>query len=319
MKITLNSIKIAICALAVCMTLSAHAVRIVDNENTKAVGHVKWHKEKSVNTNDVMNAHVPDNAVNVVFIRQADQDPLQTSANIAINDRFQVSIQPGNFSQVYSCSGINQLSSAVTGAKHNDLLANLQTHYLSAGQTYYFYVEVDDNARSTIKQIDDTSAKSLLEHTRLQTHQISRVVPNCPAPAPAPIPAPAVVKPAPVSVATTAKQTRSIELAVLFDTDKSVVKSQYHDKIKEAADFLASHPNATVVIEGHTDSRASEPYNQALSERRANAVRNVLIKNYGVNPDIITAEGHGELRPIASNNTAEGRQQNRRVVAVFTY
>ncbi|STZ00154.1 Outer membrane porin F precursor [Moraxella lacunata] len=106
---------------------------------------------------------------------------------------------------------------------------------------------------------------------------------------------------------------------MLFDTDKSVVKSQYHDKIKEAADFLASHPNATVVIEGHTDSRASEPYNQALSERRANAVRNVLIKNYGVNPDIITAEGHGELRPIASNNTAEGRQQNRRVVAVFTY
>jgi len=72
-----------------------------------------------------------------------------------------------------------------------------------------------------------------------------------------------------------------------------------------------------VVLEGNTDSRGSEKYNQKLSVRRANAVATAL-ENLGVNRDRITAKGLGELNPIESNNNKEGRAQNRRVDTKFT-
>ena len=84
------------------------------------------------------------------------------------------------------------------------------------------------------------------------------------------------------------------------------------------ADFLAEYITAKAVIEGHTDSQGSESYNQKLSFKRANSVRDYLIANYGIAPHRLTAEGYGESRPIADNKTAEGRQRNRRVVAVFS-
>lgn len=80
---------------------------------------------------------------------------------------------------------------------------------------------------------------------------------------------------------------------------------------------MKTYPQATADIEGHTDSRASHEYNQVLSQRRVNAVRKILIEQYGISPDRLNAVGYGETRPVASNDTAEGRQLNRRVVAVF--
>lgn len=306
--------KITLVLLSIAVGSQAYAVTTTSNDDGyRRVGHVKWHKEAKADVDGVMNAHVSNNVTNVVFIRQADLDPLQTSANIAINDRFQVSLQPGNYSQVYSCAGINVLSSGITGDKHNDLSINPQTHNLAGGSTYYFYVEVDEGGQSNISPINEQNAKFLLENTKRQTHQISRVVPNCPAPTtpppPKPVPAPEVVE----------KRTMAIELEVLFDTDKHFVKERYYEEVKRVSDFMKQYPHATVVIEGHTDSRASEAYNQALSERRAKAVKDVLVKTYGVDSSVITTEGHGELRPRATNDTKEGRQLNRRVMAVFTY
>ncbi len=300
---------------AMLLASQAHAVRIIDTEDTKAVGHVKWQKRADVNLDSVINADVPSNAVNLVFIRQADQASLQTSANIAVNDRFQVSLQSGNHSQVYSCVGINVLSSEATGFKNNDLVANSQTHNLSGGATYYFYVEVDETGRSTLKQIDNDSAKTLLTHTKRQSHQISRVVPSCPTPVTPPKPEPV---PVPV-VETPSKQVHVMELEVLFDTDKHFVKPEYYEEVKRASDFMKQYTEAKMLLEGHTDSRASEPYNQALSERRAQAVKEVLVNIYGVSESAITTEGHGELRPRASNDTPEGRKLNRRVTATTTY
>jgi len=70
-------------------------------------------------------------------------------------------------------------------------------------------------------------------------------------------------------------------------------------------------------VEGHTDSVGSEEMNQKLSENRAQAVRDFLVKQ-GVQPDNITAAGFGKTRPVADNNTASGRQQNRRVEMVVS-
>jgi outer membrane protein OmpA-like peptidoglycan-associated protein len=72
-----------------------------------------------------------------------------------------------------------------------------------------------------------------------------------------------------------------------------------------------------VVIEGHTDSRGSDEYNDALSERRADAVAAALVRR-GVSPDSVTSVGRGKAYPVASNATPEGRQQNRRVEIVFS-
>lgn len=106
----------------------------------------------------------------------------------------------------------------------------------------------------------------------------------------------------------------AITIGVLFATDKAdIVKTAQADIVK-VADFMRANPSSIVTIEGHTDSRASLEHNQQLSQRRAEAVRQALIR-YGVDADRLVAIGYGELKPIASNSTAEGQAQNRRVVA----
>lgn len=106
-----------------------------------------------------------------------------------------------------------------------------------------------------------------------------------------------------------------LDLEVLFDTNKSDVKAEYMGQITRVADFMKRYDDVTAVIEGHTDSRGEASYNQGLSQRRADAVRAVLVEGLKVDGSRVTAKGYGEERPRASNDTVEGRQQNRRVVA----
>lgn len=277
---------------------------------TRSINGVKWHKTKAVDAQSLANQTVPNGATSVFFIRPLDGDDIQTSANVAINDRFQTSLQPGNFSQVYSCSGINEISADITGHKHNDLSINKLTFNLTPNDSYFFYVDVTGQGQTSVKHITKDSALRLMQNMPHQTHQISRVVPNCPVPPPPP-PVMPVMPPAPPV------QRHTIDLEVLFDTDKHFVKEQYMTRIIEVAQFMRQYPNAVANIEGHTDSRASDSYNQALSQRRVDAVRRILIERFGIAPDRLNAVGYGESRPVASNATPEGRQLNRRVVAVF--
>ncbi|MBI4446563.1 MAG: OmpA family protein [Acidobacteria bacterium] len=104
---------------------------------------------------------------------------------------------------------------------------------------------------------------------------------------------------------------------VLFDTGKSTLRPGAREKLSKVAGIVLGHPGLKLEVEGHTDSVGSEEYNQALSERRAEAVRAYLIAQ-GVSPDSITARGFGESQPVASNTHAAGRQQNRRVELVVS-
>ena len=110
----------------------------------------------------------------------------------------------------------------------------------------------------------------------------------------------------------------SIKLDIQFEINKADIRSQYHPQLKEVADFLQTFANTTAVIEGHTDNSGDAAYNKDLSQRRADSVRAYLIQNFGIDPNRLTAIGYGEQRPVASNDTRQGRAQNRRVVAVFT-
>ncbi len=111
------------------------------------------------------------------------------------------------------------------------------------------------------------------------------------------------------------KEKISITLHIEFDFDKDDVRPEYNPQIEEVANFLKAYPDKDVSLEGHTDSEGSDAYNDDLSKRRAESVKNVLIEIFGIDAAKITTEGYGEARPVATNETAEGRQQNRRVVA----
>lgn len=110
-----------------------------------------------------------------------------------------------------------------------------------------------------------------------------------------------------------------ISANTLFDFNKASLRpagraelDALATKIKEAKDIGTIKEVMGVNVVGHTDSVGSEKYNQGLSERRAASVRDYLVSR-GINPSIISASGEGELHPVASNSTAAGRQQNRRV------
>ena len=97
-----------------------------------------------------------------------------------------------------------------------------------------------------------------------------------------------------------------------FDFDKSVVKEQYIPILKNVIDYMIEN-NYDVTIVGHTDSKGSESYNEKLAMRRATSVKEKLLE-LGLSSDrIVGLEGRGELEPVSSNETEEGRSQNRRI------
>jgi outer membrane protein OmpA-like peptidoglycan-associated protein len=104
---------------------------------------------------------------------------------------------------------------------------------------------------------------------------------------------------------------------VLFDTAKWTLRPIAREKLARVAGIVLSHPGLLIEVEGHTDSVGSDAYNQRLSEQRANSVREYLITQ-GLRPDILSSKGFGETTPVATNDTATGRQQNRRVELVVS-
>lgn len=107
-----------------------------------------------------------------------------------------------------------------------------------------------------------------------------------------------------------------VELLVNFDFDRSEVKEQYLPEIERVARFMEQYPDRVVELEGHTDSRGTDAYNLGLSQRRAEAVMAELVGRFGISPSRVSAKGFGESQPIGSNDSAQGRAENRRVITV---
>jgi outer membrane protein OmpA-like peptidoglycan-associated protein len=121
-------------------------------------------------------------------------------------------------------------------------------------------------------------------------------------------------------IASTRSDTRGLIVTLssaLFDTGKSVLKPGAKATLGRIAKQLQTNPDLRISVEGHTDNIGGVAMNQTLSEKRAEAVRAYLVSQ-GVPADRITAVGHGEEQPVASNKTAAGRQQNRRVELIIT-
>lgn len=113
-----------------------------------------------------------------------------------------------------------------------------------------------------------------------------------------------------------AEKGRVATQGIYFDTGSDRVRGESSATLKEIAQMLTTHGELKLTIEGHTDNVGAATDNQALSERRAAAVRAALVSTYGVSADRLTAKGYGAAKPAAPNEAPEGRQQNRRVELV---
>lgn len=107
----------------------------------------------------------------------------------------------------------------------------------------------------------------------------------------------------------------SVELKVLFDTGKYEVKPAFYGELRKLAVFLRKNPSSSVIIEGHTDNVGSAKSNEKLSQHRASAIADVMVTKFRIPKNRVNAKGFGEANPIASNDTHQGRESNRRVVA----
>lgn len=302
-RIYINKLSVS-CAFTLILPISTLAAP--QDGAVKSVHHINWHNQVAIDPQTFLAKPIPQNMVSLFFIRRTDLDEAQTSANLAINGEYQGSLQPGGYTQVYTCAGTNNISAVTTSKKTNDLLKNAIELTLPAQQSYFFYLEVDEQERISLEPVSPESAHTLLADKSYQQHQISRVTPIC-----------ANVPPTPLSpVIPILKKQVSIEMRVFFDTDKAIIRPQYFSRVADVAAFMQEYGNTRAIIKGHTDSTASDAYNQKLSERRAQAVQTLLINQYGVDPSRITTIGYGESSPVASNTTEEGRQLNRRVIAV---
>lgn len=104
---------------------------------------------------------------------------------------------------------------------------------------------------------------------------------------------------------------------VLFDSGQAELKAGAFSTIDRLATFMRENPERTLVVEGYTDSVGSDAYNLSLSQRRADAVRAALLAR-GIDGSRITKSGMGKANPVAGNDTAAGRQRNRRVEIVIS-
>jgi outer membrane protein OmpA-like peptidoglycan-associated protein len=108
------------------------------------------------------------------------------------------------------------------------------------------------------------------------------------------------------------KQLNEYSKTILFDLNKSSIRKESYGALQSIADIMKEYPNAKFLIGGHTDSSGRDAYNMKLSKERAASVKDYLT-TIGMDASRLTSEGYGEERPIATNKTAAGRQQNRRV------
>lgn len=113
------------------------------------------------------------------------------------------------------------------------------------------------------------------------------------------------------------KRNLAFRFNVQYQNGSAAIMDNYLEDVKVAADYLKGNPNVKGVIEGHTDSVGSEGYNLRLSQARAETLKSLIVRDYGIDEERLTAKGYGEQVPIATNSTEAGRRENRRVLLVI--
>src|SRR5205814_8632612 len=108
-----------------------------------------------------------------------------------------------------------------------------------------------------------------------------------------------------------------LQRALLFDVDKCAIKPAAAKELGDVAPRLRGYAGAEIIVDGHTDSTASDEHNRVLTQKRAQSVRDFLVSSGGIDARQFETHGYGESRPIAGNETEEGREKNRRVEIIM--
>lgn len=114
------------------------------------------------------------------------------------------------------------------------------------------------------------------------------------------------------------ESTVSMDLNVNFEFESAELPPEFYSDVKELATFLKLYKDSEVTIEGHADATGTEEFNLSLSEKRARAIRDILVRDFEIQRDRLKFVGYGEGRPVADNKTEEGRSKNRRAATVVS-
>ena len=294
-----------------CQTLTTPTNQNISTEDgvrqLNKIESVQWDK-----TGDAYvaldNSQLEANQSRVVFIHNSlDQSP-SNSINIGIDGVFHTSLHSGQYSQSIVCNGDQFIGVQNILSHSNTFNDHSLTPFLDPQQTYYYQVALDAQTnKASIKPVEESVALQLLQGLNEQTHQKNRVeAKDCMLIAKDIAPAAE-----PVQVNT------PITLDVLFDFDSAKIKPSYQQRLQDVSKFLSANMGMKAILEGHTDSSGPASYNLKLSQARADAVKAELVNKHGIEPNRLATKGYGESKPIDTNETSQGRQNNRRVLAII--
>ena len=298
-------------ALTGCQTLTTPTNQNISTED----GVRQLHKIESVQwdkTGDVYvaldNSQLEANQSQVVFIHNSLEQAPSSSINIGIDGVFHTSLYSGQYSQSIVCNG-DQFIGVQNSLSHSNIFNDQTiTPFLDPQQTYYYQVALDAQAnKASIKPVEESVALQLLQGLKEQTHQKNRVeAKDC-----------RLIVEETVPVEEPVQVNTPITLDVLFDFDSAKIKPSYRQLFQDVAKFLSANMDMKAVLEGHTDSTGPASYNLKLSQARADAVKVELVNKHGIDSDRLTTKGYGESKPIDTNETSQGRQNNRRVLTII--
>lgn len=310
-------------ALAAAMSFTGFQA-MASNHSTadSAINKAMWQKSGAAfqQPNDSM---LRANESRIVFLRQdagyVQADPIvigigsDNLVGVNANNLFQVSLNNNHYSDVIICNDSQVVTAQNMNSATGQVLAQSKNFSFEPQTTTYVQVGMSANGVPTVQQVSADQALSILNQTMRQTHQISRVVIECTPRRPAVVPQPVIVTPIPTPNVPIRNER---QFTVLFDFDSTNITRNTASELGEMADFIKTRrTNNNIILEGHTDSKGSDSYNSRLSQARANTAKDILVNRYGIDSMKLDPIGYGESQPVDTNNTAQGRQNNRRVVA----
>lgn len=263
----------------------------------------------------------------IIFFRDAANSSQTNNINIGVglDNVFQASLKNGNYSEKIICNSGHIINASVL-EKNGEVVSYSENFQFAPQTTTYLKVSLSPDGKPVVRQISTNEALSSLRQATRQNHQISRVPSDCgienqtlPSQPPQNQSLPKEPNKEPM-VNTQLDMNNLRQFSVLFDFDSSNLKNNNMNNaaLDGMASFIQSYPRSNIILEGHTDSRGPESYNLRLSQNRADRVKGILVDKYGMEPSRLRTIGYGETKPVDTNSTQQGRQNNRRVVATVS-
>ncbi|PJX25019.1 hypothetical protein CAP50_05555 [Psychrobacter sp. L7] len=304
---TLSTVLFSMTGLLGCQTLA---------NNPSELSRTQIHQASWVTSGDAFGP--PDDSVlatnesRVVFFRdEEDGSSDVVRIGLGADNVFQSSLQNKHYSESVLCSGVQTININIGVADKQKVTTYSQKYTFLPQTTIYLQIGNSKSGHAFIRQVSLEDVLNSPERFTRQAHQINRVSSKCNR-----LDNVDLQQSETLSAADNSDIDAPLYFRLLFDFDSVDVKNENVIKLSKVADMARLFPKRAVILEGHTDDRGPKQYNLTLSQKRADAVKNILINQYGLDAERIASVGYGESRPVDKSGTEKGRQNNRRVDAI---